>query len=237
MAHKLIEIRDPVECRILGRVNRFVVNVIVGSEEKRAFINNTGRLREYLVSGRTGYCIKRTRSGSTEYRLFSVAEDGLAALIDTGMQAEAFEKALVEGLLPWLWGCRVLRRNPRLGDSTLDYLLDCLGEPVYVELKSAVLRGRGYYAMYPDCPTHRGRRQISTLIDHARSGGHALIVFIAALPRVRAFRPYARGDPQIPRLLRDAAESGVIIKAVSMYYHPAKRAVYLSNPDLKVSLD
>ncbi len=47
---------------------------------------------------------------------------------------------------------------------------------LYMEVKSAVLRG-GSYAMYPDCPTLRGQRHIRTLIDHARRGqrgGHLL---------------------------------------------------------------
>ena len=130
----------------------------------------------------------------------------------------------------------MLKRNPRLGDSTLDYLVECMGELVYIELKSAVLRGRKTYAMYPDCPTQRGRRQIRALIEHVRKGGHAAIVFMAGLPRVRAFKAYGRGDPWVPRLLREAVGEGVVVKSMSLYYDPRARSVYLSNPDLRVVL-
>ncbi|MEM1632317.1 MAG: DNA/RNA nuclease SfsA, partial [Thermofilum sp.] len=100
-------------------------------------------------------------------------------------------------------------------------------------LKSAVLR-EGPYAMYPDCPTLRGRRHIRELTELARSGWRALIVFIAAAPGVSAFKPYERGDPEVARLLRQAKESGVLLRAVSMHYDPALSAVVLDNPSLQV---
>ena len=105
----------------------------------------------------------------TDYRLFSIRENALGAIIDTQLQMKNFERALEARFIPWLRGCRILRRNPRLGRSLIDYLLECDGEPVYVEVKSAVLR-KEKYAMYPDCPSSRGRRQIRGLTNHVEKG-------------------------------------------------------------------
>lgn len=162
-------------------------------------------------------------------------DDGIGvALIDTALQMRAFERAVQTGALPWA-PCSIAARNPRLGSSLLDYLLDCRGNQVYTELKSAVLRDR-VYAAYPDCPTARGRRQVTELTEHAKRGGSALIVFVAALQGVKAFRPYMKGDPLIPKLLREAVAAGVEVRAISMHYEPRSSAVLLDNPDLPVLL-
>lgn len=215
----------------MRRVNRFVVEVEVGGRTEKAYINNTGRLVEYMVRGRRCFCLRR-EGGSTSLRLLAVEDLGEGALLDTQLQMKSFERALAMGLLPWA-PCSIRARNPRLGSSTLDYLLDCEGAPTYVELKSAVLRV-GAYAAYPDCPSLRGRRHITELTRHAAAGGRALIVFVAALPRVEGFVPYAEGDAEIPRLLREAIARGVMVKAISVHYDPGASVVKLDSAALPV---
>lgn len=224
---------EPVAGRVLARLNRFVVEVVAEGRVERAYVNNTGRLLGLLTRGRACYCLRRS-GGSTSLRLFAVEDGGEAALIDTAIQGRAFERALKMGALPWA-PCDVIARNPRLGSSIFDYLLSCGGRSIYAELKSAVLRD-GVHAAYPDCPTPRGRRHIIDLAKHAERGGGALIVFIAALPGVAGFKPYERGDPEIPRLLREAVSRGVSVKAASMYYEPESSSVVLEEPDLPVLL-
>ncbi len=238
MSEKNIVMRIPEreECVIVKRLNRFVVEIEVAGITYRAYINNTGRLLEYMVRGRRAYCLERKRPGKTSYRLFAVEDMGAGALIDTRMQMDSFEKLVHENMIPWLRGCRVKRGSPRLGSSVLDYLLECGGRLLYVEIKSAVMRGDTIYAMYPDCPTLRGRRHIRELTRHANKGGWAAIVFIAGLPGVKAFKPYGEGDPEIPGLLWEAARAGVMIKSINIYYVPRESAIILANPDLPVIL-
>jgi sugar fermentation stimulation protein A len=148
---------------------------------------------------------------------------------------KAWEKSLEMGLVPWLQSCRILKRNARLGDSLIDYLLECQGQLVFLEAKSAVLR-ESDYAMYPDCPSARGRRHIRELTNHVRQGGRAIIMFIAALPDVRAFRPNRLADPELCGLLVEAQRAGVTLKSVGMAYCPEGAYIYLFSPDLKVEL-
>ena len=226
----LLELPSPVERRVARRLNRFVVELESGEQ---AYINNTGRLLDLLAPGRTCYCLPKP-SGSTGLRLIAVEDEGGAALVDTRLQMAAFERALELEALPWA-PCRVVRRNPKLGSSTLDYLLECGGELVYAELKSAALRV-GCYAAYPDCPSLRGRRHIAELERLAERGGRAMVVFVAALPRVCAFRPYEEGDPEIPRLLREAASKDVEIRSFSLHYEPSSSTVVLDKVEIPVVL-
>lgn len=231
----ILRIPCPLECVIIERINRFVVKVLIEGEMCRAYINNTGRLLDYLVRGRKGFCIRTEWTEKTDYRLFSVREDGLGAIVDTQLQMRTFEKAAWMKCIPWLGECRVVKRNAKLEESLIDYLMECGGDRVYLEVKSAVLKD-GSYAMYPDCPSSRGRKHLKELTDYVKRGGRAIILFIAALPEVKAFRPNDSGDPEICKLLREAYEAGVEVKSIGLYYNPEDSFVYLYNPDLEVEL-
>lgn len=163
----LFKLRKTRRCTIERRVNRFIVEVEIGGEKFKAYLNNTGRLLEYIVKGKVGYCIEALKPRKTKYTLVAVEDLGLGAIVDTRIQVLAFEVALRERLIPWLKTCRVLKKNVKLKKSIIDFLLYCeRREKLYLEVKSAVLRGGENYAMYPDCPSKRGQRQIRDLIEH-----------------------------------------------------------------------
>ncbi|HUV03037.1 MAG TPA: DNA/RNA nuclease SfsA [Desulfobacteria bacterium] len=234
---RLIRIENPQECRIIERLNRFVVLIERDGTVYRAHITNTGRLSEFMVKGQKAFCFKTQQhhQGKTDCRLFAIEERGLGALIDTWLQMKAFEEALQRNLVPWLAGCRMRKRNAVLGASRsrIDYLLECNGKEVYLEVKSAVLRD-GAYAMYPDCPTERGRKHVRELTNYARAGGSGIVVFMAALPYVRAFTPNRAADPKLSDALVAAHTSGVDVRALGLYYNPEDGWVYLFEQDLAV---
>jgi len=232
----LLNVKAEKRCRIRRRLNRFVVLVEAEEGPLRVHINNTGRLLDVLTPGREACCRRLKRPGKLSLRLFA-ARYGAGrgcALLDTGLQEEAFAAAVDAGLLPGFRGCRVAARRPRLGSSFLDFLLDCGGEPVYVETKSAVLLGPGGVAMYPDCPSERGRRHIRELIEEAVKGRRVALVFIAAFPGARGFKPNREADPVIAGLTAEARERGVQVEAIGLLYDDASGTVALYAPRLPV---
>lgn len=233
---RLEEVHGVVECEIVRRINRFLVEVLIDGSLTLAYINNTGRLLEFMARGGKAYCLK-TCGGKTRYRLFAVdVEDNMAAIIDTRIQMRLFENAVNGGLIYWLGNCRIVKRNCKLGKSLIDYLVEQNGRFAYLEVKSAVLRDDRGYAMYPDCPTPRGRRHMMEMIEYVKKGGLGIIVFIAALPYVNAFKPNPMGDAEIPKLLLKAYEAGCILKAISMHYDGCSSSSYLDSPDIPVLL-
>ena len=229
----LLAVPESQPCRIVGRINRFVVEIQTGGKISKAHINNTGRLQEFLVRGRRGFCFRTPGTAKTSFRLFAVEERGRGALIDTQIQMKAFESAVRKNSLPWLRHCFFVKRNARLGDSLIDYLFECGEEPLYLEAKSAVLR-EGEYAAYPDCPSLRGRRHLRDLTGWARDGGAAFVLFMAALPGIEAFKPNREADAELAGLLERAERSGVGIKAIGLYFRPNDSSVTLYDPDLGV---
>jgi len=232
---RIIRPENPIECSIVRRINRFVVEVCLKGNRYRAHTNNTGRLHEFLVEGRRGFCLRNDKPGKTDYRLFSMREGDLGAIIDTQLQMRVFERALEMKLIAWLTGCSIMRRNARLGESRIDYLLECNGRDVYLEVKSAALR-KGECASYPDCRSARGRKHIRELMNQVRGGGRAIILFVGALPGVKAFGPNRSADPELYELLLEAHKAGVEIRSIGILYDPVDSFVYLFSPDLEVNL-
>lgn len=224
-----------MECVIVERVNRFVVRVRIDGGLFNAYINNTGRSLNYMIEGRSGFCVEFDKPKRTSHRLFSIKDGALGAVIDTQLQMKAFEKAVETGFIPWLKGGSILKRNVKLKGSVIDYLLKVDGDLIYLEVKSAVLR-KGRYALYPDCPSLRGRRHIRDLIAHVKDGGKGFVLFIAALPNVEAFKPNKAEDPEIYNLLLMGRKVGVDVKAIALHYDPEDSFIHLYNQDMEVEV-
>lgn len=231
----VLSVDNATECWIVERLNRFVVRVEIAGYELLMHINNTGRLEEFLIKGRKAFCIKPDLTRKTEGRLFAIDERGFGALVDTRLQMKTFERLVDNGQIPWLKDCAILKRNPRLGSSVLDYLFMSDDSAIFLEVKSAVLR-EGRFAAYPDCPTTRGQRHVQELTSYSKKGGAAVIVFMAALPEVSAFKPYHKGDPLLCKYLLDAHAHGVRIKAIGLFFDPRDHGIYCYDPDLPVVL-
>ncbi len=228
---------EVVEGRIIRRVNRFIVEIEIDGRIIYAHNTNTGRLQDFLVGGRRALLIKRSSERSkTRYRLIGV-EDVVAgdfAVIDTITQNKVFEKLVEQGAFTWMKNCRVVSKNPLYENVRFDYEIECIDKSYLVETKSAVLRGDDNEAMYPDCPTERGRRHIEKLIKLKLSGGHEpMLVFIAAMKNPLCFKPFGKEDLGVERLVAEAIRRGVSVKTFSIYMNRSGE-IFLDNPDLMI---
>lgn len=230
-----MDIAGTVECIFTARINRFVGIARCGGEDVRIHINNTGKLTDLLFPGAGILCIG-IEAPKTPLRVVGTrVSNGMWTLIDTRLQERVFIEGVERGLIPWLAGCRVVKRDLDLGGCKIDILLRSLDgyREILVEIKSAV-----YYhpsdrsARYPDTISTRGRKHIEALIS--ASSYERYVVFIAAHPEAEIFGP-SNIDPILPSLLRRAVESGVVVKAIKIYIED--RSIVLSNPDLPVTLE
>ena len=229
----LIRIENPIPCTIIRRENRFTVIIEVDNKRYKAWINNTGRLKEYLRRGLSGFCIVN-EGEKNDYRLFAISSsDNMAVIIDTLLQMKAFEESIENKLLSSFKRCRIIRRNVTLYNSKIDYLLSCNSKSIYLEVKSAVLKGKDY-AMYPDCPSIRGQKHIIDLIRNVEDGRESAIMFIAAIPDIRYFAPFKEGDPVIYSLIYDAYRKGVSLYSMQIVYDINRNMIMLLNGDIPI---
>jgi len=235
MNKDLIKIPVHIEATIIRRINKFTVEVKINDKTEIAYTNNTGRLTQYIKKGKKAYLIKNPKPKKTKYRILAVEDHGEAAIIDTQIQMKAFEKALEKQLIPWLKNSRIIKRNVKVVDSVIDYLIQTPQGPALLEVKSALQRIRETTASYPDCPTKRGRKHIKQLTKHVKDGGQAIILFIAPQPKITQFKPNKQVDPKITQLLKEAQKTGVKIKAINIHYSPKTRTIKITNPNLKIN--
>jgi sugar fermentation stimulation protein A len=208
--NEVLNFENIIEGKVVQRKNRFVIEVLINNKKFLASNNNTGRLLEYFQKNKKCLCLLHLQKQKTKFRLIAVENCQGFALIDTNLQMKAFENALERNLISFLKGAKMIKRNPRYKDSVFDYLVKKNNKNYFLELKSAVLR-KNNLAMYPDCPTERGRRHIKSMTELKNKG---MIIFICALPNVQFFTPCDEGDPEIRKLLKLAKKNEVKIKAL-----------------------
>lgn len=230
---KILKISSVIPCKTIKRVSRFVIKVKVKNKIILASLNNTGRLEEFLAKNKIGYLLPLKNTKKTKYRLSFVEEDkNSAVIIDTNLQMKCFEIVLEKKLISWLKGAKILKRNYRLVDSLIDYLIRFKNKKYYLEIKSAVMKENNF-AMYPDCPSLRGQKHIKELINHPKN---SIILFIAGMKNIKAFKPNKNADEKIYELLKIAKNKGVKIKAIQFYLDLKTKNIILKDDDLEVSL-
>jgi sugar fermentation stimulation protein A len=219
---------------VVRRENRFVVTVRNDQRIKRALLRNTGRLYDMIQNGYTALCIDRSK-GRTDCNIIGVlVDDERAAIIDPFTQARVFELAVNNKLIPWLTDWHLRKREVTVGESRLDYLIADGTDEGYIELKSAAYCD-GYYAMYPDCPSERGLRHITTLEHLNTSGYRTIIAFVAAHPNAKAFKPNMHAHEQLASKLSSAHKKGVEVYAIKIFLDTYGN-IFLADPNLPVEL-
>ncbi len=226
---KLVDSINGVElCKIIKRLNRFVVLVEHNNHIYRALLRNTGKLYGIIEPGKHAVCTWK-KQGKTHFNLIGVIDvDDSIAIVDTNLQEKIFMKSIEKGYLHEFKKCKVVKRNPRIGNSRLDFLLECRGKPVYIELKSAVMRGEdGVTAQYPDTPSDRGVRHMLLLLDLRRKGYRPYLIFISGLPNVKRFAPNYKVDPRLRDIVPKLRDNGVGVLSYRLHGEIVNNDLYL----------
>jgi sugar fermentation stimulation protein A len=228
---KLLKIENYEKGVIIERLNRFVAKGKIKNKSVLAHLNNTGRLENFLKKGNIGLFLPI--ENKLKFRLSMIKESkNIYSIIDTQLQMKCFEIALEKGYISWLKGAKILKRNFRINNSLIDYLIEHKNKKYLLEIKSAVMKYKNF-AMYPDCPSIRGQKHIKELIDNYKN---SIIIFIAGMKNISAFSTNKDADPKIYELLKIAKNKGVKIKAIQIYFDEKRKSVIFKNDDLPVVL-
>jgi sugar fermentation stimulation protein A len=199
--------------RFVRRDNRFRVAVEIKGEPVAAHLPNSGRLAELLAPGRACWLTEFDNPRrKTRFDLTLVEYAGVLVSVDARLPNALFAEALAAGKLEPFRGYADFKREVRLGESRLDFLLSGPEGVCWVEIKSVTLVENGV-ARFPDAPTARGARHLRELAVAASRGDRAAVLFIIQRPDARRFAPHDRADPVFGAALREAAAGGVGVYA------------------------
>ncbi|MGI6030433.1 MAG: DNA/RNA nuclease SfsA [Eubacteriales bacterium] len=206
----------------LQRPNRFIAHCLIEDQEIICHVKNTGRCRELLIPGCRVYvqhCPSPQRK--TQYDLIAVQKGSRLINMDSAAPNRLFVEALRQGTVPLeaLQNLTCVRQEQTFGESRLDFYVEQGNRRGYGELKGVTLEEEGI-AYFPDAPTQRGVRHIHTLMETARQGLDAYLIFIVQMENILCLRPNDRTHPAFGEAMREAARAGVSIHAFTCTVTP-----------------
>lgn len=206
------------EGRFISRANRFIATVEMEGVPTTVHVKNTGRCRELLVPGTTVYlAVSDNPSRKTKYDLIAVDKNGLLINMDSQIPNDIAAEWLPESGL--FSPDAIIRREVTCGESRFDFMI-CEGEKTsYLEVKGVTLETDGV-ARFPDAPTERGAKHLRELTALAKQGIGAYVLFVIQMKQIRELRPNDIMDPAFGAALREAAQAGVVIRAVDCVVTP-----------------
>lgn len=206
---------------IVDRPNRFTLRVRMGSSIERVYLPNPGRLSTVLSPRRRILCEKCiSPARKTRFNAFAVRVHRFYVTVNSAFANAIFSAAVEGGVLKEFEGCEIASREKRFKDGRIDFILrGPRGEEVYVEVKSCTHVEQGV-AKFPDRPTELGRRHLVALSKLAERGEKCYMLFVVQRPDARAFEPFREVDPKFADALKEAAEKGVKVMAISTEFRP-----------------
>ena len=195
----------------LERPNRFIAKVEIGGNVETVHVKNTGRCRELLPPGAEVWCEKAANPGrKTAYDLITVRKGRRLINMDSQAPNIAAREWLLGGGLGEI---SQLRSEVSHGDSRYDLSFIKDGRQCFLEVKGVTLENDGICA-FPDAPTDRGAKHLRGLLDAAREGYGAYVLFVIQMEDVRCLTPNDKTDPAFGKALREAALGGVEVLAM-----------------------
>lgn len=206
---------------LLRRYKRFLADVLLDDgREVVAHCPNTGSMKAVNVPG----CrVWLSPSDSPKRKLAWTWEfielpqpNGQAALasVHTGRANRIVETALQVGELVPLAGYATLRREVKVVDVRLDFMLD---DPergrAYIEVKQVTLKEEDGHGYFPDSVSVRGTKHLHSLRVLAEQGERAVLLFCVAHEGIADVAAAAHIDATYAAALAKAAASGVEVLA------------------------
>jgi sugar fermentation stimulation protein A len=200
-----------------ARPNRFIAHIEIDGQMQICHVKNTGRCRELLPPGAKVWCQESTNPNrKTKYDLIAVQKgDRLINMDSQAPNIAAGEWLRSGGLGP----VEQVKAETVHGDSRFDFSFVKDGTLCFLEVKGVTLETDGVCA-FPDAPTERGTKHLRGLIQAAREGYGAYVLFVIQMSDVKYLHPNDATDPAFAAALREAAENGVTILAMDCAVTP-----------------
>lgn len=202
-----------IEATFISRQNRFTCLVNLPGGIESVYLPNSGRLDSVLFPGQPVFLAEKPSPfRKTQYDLVAAKLKDIYISVDSRVPADLLFQVLSQGDLPQFSSYPSIQREVTFGRSRLDFLLSKRSGRCFLEVKSCTLVKDGR-AFFPDAPTQRGTRHLSTLTWARKEGYESAVVFIIQREDADSFSPNDAIDADFADALRAAKSQGVGIYA------------------------
>lgn len=208
-----------IEALFLERLNRFVVKINIKGREELAYLPNPGRLWELLIPGRI-LLLSKNKRGNYPYVVIACMHEDFPVLLHTHLTNNYVADLIQEGKIPTLKDYTLLKKEPKVEDGRLDFLLENTrsGKKLYLEVKTCTLFGKKI-AMFPDAETKRGTRHLFELLKLKDKGYEVACFFVVMSPKVKYFLPAYHIDFDFTKAFIECF-SKIKFEAISVQFSP-----------------
>ena len=208
-----------VSGRLLRRYKRFLADIVLeDGREVTAHCPNTGSMK-HCADPDSRVWLWDSHNPKRKYQLTWewVEVDGkYRACVNTARANALVAEALEAQRIPELAGNYQIKREPKVADGRLDFLLEEDGEArVYIEVKSVTLLSESESGLgrFPDAVTERGLKHLRRLQALKEQGYRAVLLFCVPHEGIERVQAAAAIDPVYARALDEVAAAGVEVLA------------------------
>lgn len=231
--------RDYLQGLLLRRLKRFTVEVLLPSGIVKAHCNNTGAMLGLIREGEPVILSKAPNPDrKLPYTLEMINAAGQWVGVNTLFPNRFLAHAFHTGLLDFCAGYATLKREVKFGQSRLDGLITGPSLPdLWVECKNVTLVEDGI-AWFPDARSERAARHVMELMELARHGHRAGMLFVVQRSDANWLAAADFIDENYSRLFHKALNQGVEAWAYALeplpggYASPRKIPLCVNNESM-----
>lgn len=202
---------------LLRRYKRFLADVMLDDgREVVAHCPNTGSMKAVNIPGARVWLSPSdnpARKLAWTWELIELPQaEGSSALasVHTGRTNRIVETALEQQKIEPLAGYARLRREVKVDDARLDFMLeDTHSKRTWVEVKQVTLKEEDGHGYFPDAVSTRGLKHLHTLTKLALDGERAVLLFCVAHEGIDDVAAAVHIDPAYAAALETAMQQGV----------------------------
>ena len=203
---------------LIKRYKRFLADICLPSGEQLTIhCPNTGSMKNCGAPGDTiWYSTSENRKRKYPHTWeLTATPQGHFICVNTQRANQLLAKEIEAKRLVEFAAYDHVRREVRYGESSrIDLLLQQPALPdLYIEIKSCTLREDNHIGYFPDAITSRGQKHLRELMAMAEQGHLAMLLFAVMHTGIKEVRPAAHIDACYTKLLTQAKDSGVEVRA------------------------
>ncbi|MGD9201614.1 MAG: DNA/RNA nuclease SfsA [Chitinispirillia bacterium] len=204
----------PVKGIIVRKINRFVMECIVGGRHIRAYLPNTGSLEELTIYGTPVILdYNKEAPGKYKYKVLGVHKEKSYVFLDTIKTNKIALELVKNEYIAFSEGVKSVLTEKTNKNSRFDLYISFSDYSMYTEVKTCTLFGKEM-AMFPDAVTVRGTKHVNELLEISKlTIDRGMILFLVMGGTLTFFLPNYHTDPVFTDTLLKAREK-VEIKAM-----------------------
>ncbi len=207
----MFEIDDVLnEYHFVKRLNKYTGIIKKGKSSEKVYVPNPGRLKNLLVPNAPVFVKKTDKPNrKTQFDLLAVKnKEDIIVGIDSRLPNWLFEFLLKNNEIEELKNYSIKKKEYRIGNSRIDYLLENKKKKYLVELKICTLVEKSTL-LFPDAVSARSTKHLLDLIKINKQEYQIIVYFLGLRSDPTNFRPNSEVDPKFSDAFNSALKESI----------------------------